>query len=275
MNQNIKTTETVQIDGTVEIRFAGGSVIRQAPIATVDRQNAAGVAFSVAVDALSEFQDEQSKVERDDELATLGKTRRIEPLTLNCITQLGNSYGAVLAFETHLNKRNDALLAVPQLLPGDVANVSVDQEVRQWWRGLAIAERADVMRRIDAGPELARIELALLRSPIALADAEIAVIRASWNRGRRADNPKEAVDVAAGLASCAWAKRGLVQVAAAFRTSVDQHVWPDRRILGHIVNSPNPQVQAGFAVFGFDVLSVAEFKRQQAQAGAGAYQANA
>jgi len=274
MKQNIKTTESVQIDGSIEIRFAGGNVIRQAPIATVDRQNAAGVAFSVSVDALSEFQAEQSKVERDDELATLGKTRRIEPLALNCIDQLANSYGAVVAFDAHLNKRDDVLLAVPQLLPGDVANVSVDQEVRQWWRGLDIHGRADVMRRIDAGPELARIELALLRSPIALADAEIAVIRASWDRGRRAENPKEAVDIAAGLASCAWAKRGLVQVAAAFRTSVDQHVWPDRRILGHIVNSPNQQVQAGFAVFGFDVLTVAEYRRQQAQTGIGAYQAN-
>ncbi len=261
----IQTVETITADGQIEIRFPGGNIVRMAPLSAVDRQSEAGTAFLLAVDALSEFQAEQSKVERDDELATLGKTRRIEPLALNCIAQLANSWGAVMSFESHLNKRNDVLLAVPQILPGDVANVSVDQEVRQWWRALPIAERADVMRRIDAGPELARIELALLRSPIALADAEIAVIRASWDRGCRSDNPKE---------SCDWAKHGLLQIAAAFKASVDGHVWPDRRIIGVIVNSPNPQVQAGFSVFGFNVLTVAEFKRQQ-EARVGAYQPNA
>jgi len=261
---NSQNLETIELNDTIEYRFPGGQVIRQAPIAQVDRNDVAGVAFSVAAEALADYQSEASKVERDDELATLGKTRRIEPLALNCIAQLGNSWGAVVSFEAHLKKRTDVLLAVPPLLPGDAANVSVDLEIRQWWRSLAIAERTDVMRRINAGPELARIELALLRSPIQLADAELTVIRSSWDRARRSDNPKEAVDIAAGVATCEWAKRGLVQVAAAFRASVTQHAWPDVRIMAAIVGSPNPQVQAGFAVFGFTAEQVAEFRRQQA-----------
>ncbi len=271
----MKTVQTIGADNSILIRFPNGFEVRQKPMAVVDQQSEAGIAFVVACDAVAELQDATKDVERDDALSTVGRTRKIEPLAIAAVVQVAQSWSAVENYEAHLQKRLDKLVFVPQILPGDAVSVAHDLEIRNHWNSRTVAERARLMEDMNKGPTLQRYELALLRSPVAMADHEIAYVRANWERGMRANDPAEDVAVAAGFATVAWARHGLVQVGAALVGSLAQDVWPSRRLLHIIVTHASDMVQAGFPAFGFSVTDVAECRRRLAAKPVGAHQPNA
>lgn len=257
----MKTVPSLLIDGTTEVHFVNGSVIRQRQIAPVDLASEPGVFYTVTVDAVGSFMAASKAIFNDGDLSAAGKTKKLEPLTVAAICQLARSYFGIMNFAAHLDKRFATLVAVPQLLPGDVMNVAVDSEIRTWWRSIGVAERSRNMDRMNQSPELARIELALMRSPIALVDEEISVIRASWERGQRGLNPAEDVAIAAGRSTVEWALRGMAQASAALTAGLEPGIWPRHRILNTIVSCENATVAGGFGAFGFSVTDVAESKR--------------
>ena len=173
--------------------------------------------------------------------------------------------GSVQSFKAQCEKSFAALVAVPQLLPSDAVSASIDLEIRTWYRSLSIAERVNVLAKIEDGADFGRIELALLRSPVAVADLELKVITASWERARRAASHDQDASITAGLETCEWAERGLLQIGADFRSSLDSSLWTGQRLLNVIVACANPQVQAGYGVFGFGVREVADTRRGLSQ----------
>ena len=253
-------TETITNDGTIEISI-GRNIVRQRPISEIDRKSVAGVAFDTAVAALETFQIEAHKTGVNPLLSNIGKQKNIDPFIENTALLLAKQYADVQSFKSQCEKRFALLVQVPALLPSDAVSASIDLEIRNWYRGLSVAERVDVLAKIEDGADFGRIEVALLRSPVAMADLDLKVIVASWQRARRAASPDEDGTITSGLEACEWAERGLLQVAAAFRSSIDSSLWTGQRLLNVIIACPNPTVQAGFAVFGFGVREAADTRR--------------
>ena len=117
-----------------------------------------------------------------------------------------------------------------------------------------------MMRKFDSEPGHERIEIALLRSPIALVDVEVSSIRAAWNRAAREQNPSEAIAIAEGRHEVEWGRHALLTAAAKARSATR---WDDKRILERLITSKNN----GYAVYGFttgDVVNARNFLKRKA-----------
>ncbi len=98
---------------------------------------------------------------------------------------------------------------MPELHPQNAAEAIIDRELRDYWRSLDMQERHKIIDAMSEGPGHERMEIALLRSPYARVDYQIALVRESWNRGRRLDNPAEAVAIDTGRAQIEWGRRAM------------------------------------------------------------------
>uniref|UniRef100_C5CUX7 Uncharacterized protein n=1 Tax=Variovorax paradoxus (strain S110) TaxID=543728 RepID=C5CUX7_VARPS len=260
----MKTTETLNASNELEIRFANGAVVRQTHILKQDRQSGAGYYFGAAVDAVNAHMEAAAAIVKDDNLSAAGRVRKLEPLVIAAVRTVSACAAEVELVAAALDARYAALVAVPELAAGNFADTMKDFEIRQWWRSLSISERGDTLRAIQAGPEFQRIELALLRSPVLIADHELQIVRSAWDKAKCDDSPGESIDITAGRAVVEWGRRGLAQVAGVLVASLGADVWPARRIL-EVVLAGNERQSAGYRVFGFTPLFAAVVTRQQAQ----------
>jgi len=260
----MKITETLNASNELEIRFANGAVVRQTNLLKQDRQSGAGHYFGAAVEAVSDYMDATAAIVLDDNLSAAGRVRKLEPLVIAAVRTVSACAAEVELVAAALDARYASLVGVPELAAGNFADTMKDVEIRQWWRGLSISERGDTLRAMQAGPEFQRIELALLRSPVLIADHELQVVRSAWDKAKCDDNPSESIDIAAGRAVVEWARRGLAQVAGVLVASLDADVWPARRILASVL-AGNERQSAGYRVFGFGALDAAAVSREQAQ----------
>ena len=260
----MKTIETLNASNELEIRFANGAVVRQANLLKQDRQSGAGHYFGAAVDAVSAHMEAAAAIVMDDNLSAAGRVRQLDPLVIAAVRTVSACAAEVALVAAALDARYAALVAVPELAAGNFADTMKDVEIRQWWSSLSIAERGDTLRAMQAGPEFQRIEMALLRSPVLIADHEPQVVRSAWDKAKCEDNPSESIDIAAGRAVVEWARRGLAQLAGVLVASLDADVWPARRIL-EVVLAGNERQSAGYRVFGFSALDAAAVTREQAQ----------
>ena len=250
------------MDNSIEVKFPGGGVITQKPIAKIDRESLPGTMFTEACNAIAAHQADAATVGANPHLSRMGREHALDPSTITSVHRLAKSFAVVESHQTSLNQRFAVMCAVPQINPGNTVDVAIDLEIRNHWRSLGGAERADILNRIADEPGLVRYQLALLRSPIALADVELTTVRATWNRACRSASLSEDIAISTGLATCVWAIRGLLQAGGIFTSGLDKVEWPGKRLLTTILNCANPQVQAGYRVFGFCDRDVFELRRE-------------
>ncbi len=196
---------------------------------------------------LGDFVQHHTDVMQDPLLSERGKAAKLNPLKVGMARVIAAAAAVNQDAAKQTDKREAAMLAVPAIAPSDAASAAVDVEVRQWWRSLDSKQRADMLQKFQDGPEHQRIEAALLRSPVALADPELLAIRDSWNRQARIDNAGEATAIARDRYAQDYAGDAIKQAAAIFQAST---AMPHGDLLRAVVTGDNPMAN-GAAVFGF------------------------
>jgi len=257
----MKTVKTLAADKSIQINFPGGFILRQKPIAEIDLSSEPALLFNVALNAVSEMMEASAAIANDPDLSAGGKSRKRDPMVIAAVHQIARCYTMIGNYSNHLDTRYAAMVSVPQLQPNDAVGALQDMECRQYWASLGIAAQSRLVEQMDAGPELARLEAALLRSPLAVADELLSVLRSNHDRGQRALNPSESVAISAGKATVDWSYRGLSQLVAALNGGLEPE-WTRGRVLETILNCANPVVQAGYAAWGFTDVQVSEHRRQ-------------
>ena len=154
--------------------------------------------LKASLDTLNGLHDTAKTVMADAHLSPLGKEQKLKAHREKTLDLIAGHVEGIEAFSEHLDKREAVLLAVPEIHPQNAAEAIIDRELRDWWRDQPNQARMSIIDQMSAGPEHKRLELALLRSPYAQADHELRMVRESWNRGRRLDNPVEAEAIAVG-----------------------------------------------------------------------------
>jgi hypothetical protein len=197
--------------------------------------------------AVDSFANDHASISADHLLSDRGKKAKLDPLVRDTMRTIASAAAVNLGAADTLNKREAAMLAVPPLSPGDAAGAAVDVEIRQWWRSLGTKQRVDMLEQFNKGPEHQRIEAALLRSPVALADPELLSIRQSWNRQARLDNASEASAIDSERYALDWSNDAISNAAAiAMVTSA----VPKSELLRMVVTGDNLMAKGAY-VFGF------------------------
>jgi len=257
----LKNTITRE-DGTLFTQLPSGAVVITPQCSDADVGNEALLHYGASLDAVGHFMDAMQVVCSDPNLTDKGKASKLEPLAVNTLAQLAQSWANVSNYGASLDRRFAAMVAVPQLLPGDFVGVSADRELRDYWRDLPQGDRMQLIAKMDAGPELRRLELALLRSPVpALADSNLAMVRTSWESQCRADSISEDVAIQAGRACIDVAQRGLHQLAAAIKTSLTGLGWAPLRMLDTLLTDSRSANTKGYLVFGWSDQDAAQEQR--------------
>lgn len=260
----MRIKQTIQReDGSLATVLDNGSVIITKPLNDVDAGSEPVLHYGVALEAVDNYMAQAATIAKDQNLSDIGKQAKLSPLAADAIAQVAMSWSNVDSFSASLEKRMAALCAVPQLLPGDFVNASIDREIRtDWWGSLDTSARWQAIAKMADSPELQRVELALLRSPVPVsADDMLAAIRASWDAGCRANNIAEEIAIQAGRANVDWAQRGLAQLSAALNAGLPRNSWPAERILNLLVTDPRTAKGTGYGCWGWSARDAAEAKR--------------
>lgn len=205
-------------------------------------------------DAVLEILDERLTARRaihtDPHLSSAGRAHKSRPVDDEIIGRVAAAWSQVESYARHIDNREAALLALPELDPTAAAVAVEDRECRDWWRALPTEEKARMLARIDAEPEKhQRLAIALLRSPLPLAmlDGEVNFVRDVWNRGRRAGNPEEAAAIDEGRAGVAYAQEILLHAGAV----ATQSIGLNREQVIDTVTANRLETGTGYRAFGF------------------------
>lgn len=246
--------------GTIYTLLSGHS-FQLEPFPGAEKNSPQSAIFERALDVLGSFVQALRQIEADETLSPLGRERKLGPLRINAIREVARARANVDTIARGFDEREAAMLRVPTVDPTHSAVAIEDREIRDWWRALEPERRAEMMRLFDTEPGHERIELALLRSPVALADLELRSIREAWNRGRRLNNAAETLAIDNGRNVTEWARRGIAHVAgitASVTGLASQH------ILRAILEDEGDTDRGGYLAFGFTTGDAAEMRRRMA-----------
>jgi hypothetical protein len=219
------------------------------------------IRFAAAAEQVDELGALTKQVESDQTLSELGKLQKLDPQRETLIRRIAGHIAELDKFEKSINTREAKLLEVPTLHREAAAEAAIDIEIRSWWRGLTVPERADLMKRMNDEPGHERVELALLRAPYGRVDLEIRSIRESWNQAKRMENPAEVVAIADDRAALAWAQRGFGHLIA---LTAGTTRFQAERVLAIIVKDEYTAPAA--PLWGFEPAAIAhaKFKLEEA-----------
>lgn len=193
----------------------------------------------------------------DRNLSSVGQEAKLTPLRTQAVLAVTSLAAALDEHAARVDQREAKMLAVPPIT--DAHSAAVDIEIRTWWRQLPLAERTAMLEKFGATDDHNRIELALLRSPIALADHELKVIRAGWDEGARIEHMAEALDIAAERRAIAWTHETLLHAAAVISSLVGRNGL----ILETIAAASSIHADGAW-VFDIAAQTIAEAKRAAA-----------
>lgn len=208
--------------------------------------------LKASLDTINGLHDTTKTVMADDHLSSLGKEQKLKSHREKALDLIATHVEGIEVFSEHLDKREETLLAVPQ----NAAEAIIDRELRDWWRDQPNKARLAIIDQMSVGPEHKRLELALLRSPYAQADHELRMVRESWNRGRRLDNPAEAESISVGRRQVEWARRGMAHIAAITSLTLGQ---PRESVLRGLLKAGKGS--KALNAFGFTAVEVERAKR--------------
>ena len=205
--------------------------------------------FIGALDSLGELLDKEPAIHENTRLSTVGKNEKIEPLRTSAVNGIARVAATMDKYEGTINAREAKLLGVPELTSGDAGGGLIDREIREYFRSQPAEVQNRLISSMKDGPEHVRIELALLRSPIALVDHQTRLIRESWDRRSRLANPAEAFDIENARAAIDWARAGLGHVAGMTRSVTG---WGADQLIRSLIEGKDEYAMRGVKVFGFD-----------------------
>ena len=246
-------------DGRLQVVMNSGHAFELPMLPELDRDESSAIIFRATAGIISELSAEMKAVDRDETLSDIGKQQRLDPLREKAVTAVAASWANLAPFEKHLDEREAALLAVPQVDASHAAAAIEDREIRDWWRSLPTDERLKMLEKVTTEPGHERIELALLRSPIALADHETRAIREAWDKARRLENPAEALAIDAGRRALDWSRQGLAHVAGIAAAVTG---WQPERVLRAVRSSPEDHIRRGATAWGFGPMELADMDRR-------------
>jgi hypothetical protein len=189
-----------------------GTTIHLPELNEADLAGEPAIRFGVALGIVNDLHAKTREVQADPNFTAQGKDAQLRPHRERVLDQVAATVEAIESYADQLDKREAALLSVPELHPQNAAEASIDRELRDYWRGLDMKGRHAILDEIHNGPGHQRLEIALLRSPYAQADHEVRLIRESWNRGKRVDNPAEAMAIEAGRAQVEWGRLAMAHL---------------------------------------------------------------
>lgn len=252
--------ERTKIDNA--IRYAlpgsslGGPIVFTQPDFTPDPE----VACAFEPGSLQKVGDVRLALESiagDDHLSEIGKEqKRAKPLTEG-ISHLAGAWWHVDNYEQQVARQENGLYAVPKLEPTNAADAIVDREVRDWYKSLPPGERVQMLARMHKDPVAhQRVQVAMLRSPIALLDEDARVLGEVWRAGKRLENPAAAAAIDHSRESIDWTRRGLAQLGGLFKSV---HKLSHETVLQLVLTDENPNRATGYGVFGISRESAERF----------------
>lgn len=206
------------------------------------------------VDALHTLRQE---VNNDPMLSPRGKATQLAKPTANMLKGIAAGAGVNLENRKSVDIREAKMLAVPAIAPSDAAAAAVDVEIRQWWRAMPANERWDMIKKFNESPDHQRIEAALLRSPVAMADPELLAIREGRNRQARIENDAEDIAIERDRAALDWSDTAIAQAAGCALSLSDMS---KADLLRTVVTGNNPMADGAY-VFGFSQDEIDAAKR--------------
>lgn len=215
------------------------------------------VMFHGAASRLGEIADQRRSVKSDPNLSELGREAKLEPLRKEAVLQVARVDAILDDEEAHWTKREESLLAVPQIDPGHSVAAIEAREIRDWFRALSPEERAKVMDQMDNEPGHEKTILALLRSPIPQLEMCVQMARSIWDRTRRLENVAEALAIDQGRANLEWARRGAAHLAGMTKNMVG---WSDDKVARALLSDENQKLHNSAKVFGIDARTVEKTK---------------
>ena len=221
-------------------------------------------AFTKVHDAVNALSLARASINADTHLSEEGKRIRIYPENARAWLDFVAGLAAVAEAREATAAREAALYAVPKLDPSAAAVAVEDREARDWWRSLPLDERARVMREFAddpaAGAKYARLQVAILRSPIPLPDRETAWFLETWKAEKRLSNPGESIAIGAEKDAANWSQRGLGHLQGIL---ADLTGWGRKDLLTWAVQPDKRHDSA--AALGFAAIETEQARRIAAQ----------
>ena len=199
--------------------------------------------FCSSLEASDRLATEIKRVQNDGDLSEAGRTKRLDPMRELAVRSVARTWSAIAEFERRIDVVENNLCVVPALEETHSAAASIDREIREWWRAKSDMARISLIQGLDDSKESRRIQIALMRSPIALLDAEAKVVRERWADAQRKLYPDTAARIDLGRSSIEWTRRGVANLAGLTMVSVG---WDGRKILRTVLtDTENSYVSDG------------------------------
>ena len=215
----------------------------------------AASAFEVSLDVFATTTVKADEIANDARLSPLGRTEKLAPVHTETISALAGAWWHVDHLEQKVVSQEVALLKVPDIEPTHTVCAIEDREIRDFFRTLPPVERLKMIAEMDSHPaKHQRVQIAMLRSPIALLEQEAKLLRKLWADARRAANPSDVAAIDHGKQSIEWARRGLLMLGGLFRSTTKLE---SQHVLRTILLDGNPRRATGWGVFGFNAAAVA------------------
>ncbi|WP_213876160.1 hypothetical protein [Pseudomonas sp. dw_358] len=237
------------------VHMIAGRPVHLPKLDALDLASEPVVRFGAALDIINETHEAITKIKSDKVLSDFGKDQKLEPLREALIGRVASQIEEIDKFAEAVDRREAALLAVPKIEPQNAAEALVDRELRDWWKEQSSGVRMDLLQKMNEEPGHERLEIALLRSPYAQVDREVALAREAWNNAKRLENPAEAQAIAMWRNQNEWATRAFAHFPPI--TTILSEL-PRDRVLGVLLShgKSNKTIQA----FGFDSHTIERSK---------------
>ena len=235
------------MNATTAYRHVAGRPLVLNPLPDSLKNHPAVATANLALDKVDELHQVREAVMSDPTLSPLGKSAKLAKPISNMLRAVAGASAVNAISGESADKREADMLAVPELAKTDAPGAAIDVEVRQWWRALPANERLQMLQKFNESPDHQRIEAALLRSPVALADPELLSIRDGWNRQARMNNQNDAFAIDRDRHAIAWSDAAIGH-AAGIATSM---AGMDRQSMLHTIVTGNNPLADGARAFGF------------------------
>lgn len=250
--------EIAGADGSVEswgylLANAGGRFMMAVPDSSVQSSGSFQV-HEAAFSELVALDDALAAIQHDKKLSDFGKSERIEKLSGVALGNIAAAVANMDATQSSLDRIEAEALSPGVVDPGDLAGALLDQEIRAWFA----AQKNDPKVLAEIGKLDLRVQAALMRSPIPIAEPAREILRKSWDEAKRVQDPIKHRLIASGRKSIGWARCGLLQMAGIARVMVG---LPSDRLLHLLTSNENELAHQGLHVFGFSSNEVAMAKQ--------------
>lgn len=244
--------------GASHYEIPGAGSFELPAIGTTESTKLPVVFFHGTAANLGDFAANVKSIREDVTLSELGRQLKLDPLKKEIVLGIASLDSSLDVEERYLDKREQALLAVPQIDQGHSVAAIEAREARDWFRALPAAKQNEMLQKMDEEPGHDVMLLALIRSPIPQLDRHALLARSIWDRSRRLANPSEALEIEQGRANVEWARRGAAHLAGMAKSFIG---WNNDQIVRTVLTSDNEMLHISSKVFGISPRDVEQMKR--------------